>query len=117
MKWLLIRVGKKLKNELIQTASSSTSLFKEDMTSLYSFNWTALSADFKKTNPMLATLLEACIDSNRCAIRCPDKNVILAVVAGILLRNCSQRANLLQSMLSLLLHASHSPKKVSYCFL
>jgi len=118
MKWLLIRIGKKLRNKLIRTVSSSNSIFKaNNIKSLYSFNWTVISGDFKKTNPMLATLLEACIDSNRCAVRCPDKNVIISVMAGILLRNCSQRANLLQTMFSLVLYACHSPKKVSYHFL
>ena len=114
MQWLLIRIWKKLRNKLIRTVSSSNSIFKAK--SLYSFNWTAISGDFEKTNPMLATLLEACIDSNQCAVRCPDKNVIISVVAGILLRNCSQRANLLQTMFSLVLYACHSPKKVSYHF-
>ena len=115
VKWLLIKIGKKIKKELISTASRSESMFKDSsISSIYSFDWAALSENFKKTNPMLSTLIEACIDSNRSAIRCPNKNVVLSVVAGILLRNCSQRCNLLQTVFSLLLYDSHSPKKVSH---
>ena len=115
MKWILPKLGKKLKKELINAVSRSESKFKDSSVSLiHSFDWEDLSGDFKKTNPMLSTLLEACIDSNRCTIRCPNKKTVLSVVAGILLRNTSQRCNLLQTIISSLLYASHLPKKVSW---
>ena len=108
------KIGNKLRKELISTASpSSGSCFRvNDLQSLSSFQWSILAQDLKRTAPLLCTILEKCVDANRCDVRKPNKDAIVAVIGGILLRNCSERVNMVQHIFSVLFYSSHVPKEV-----
>ena len=84
------KVGNKLRKELISTASpSSGSCFSvNDLQSLSSFQWSILTQDLKRT-ALLCAILEKCVNANRCDVRKPNKDAVVAVVENILFRNCS----------------------------
>ena len=82
------------------------------MQCLKSFKWLALCKDLQRTAPLLSIILQKCIETNRCNVHKRDKNDLIAVIAGILSRNCSQRANFLQSVVSMILYSSYCPKQV-----
>ena len=108
------KIGKQLQCELVSSVSlSSNSLYtNKDKQCLKSFKWLALCKDLQRTAPLLSIILQKCIETNRCNVHKPDKNVLIAVIAGILLRNRSQLANFLQSVVSMILYSSHCPKQV-----
>ena len=83
-----------------------------DLSSLSSFQWSILTQDLKRTAPLLSAILDKCVNANRCDVRKPNKDAIIAVVGGILLRNCSERVNMVQQIFSVLFYASHVPKEV-----
>ena len=49
--------------------------------------------DFRRTAPHLSMILEKCAEANKSATCPSNANIVVSVVAGILLRNCSQRVN------------------------
>ena len=108
------KIGIKLRKELIASASpENNSLFRvTDLSSLSAFQWSYLTKDFQRTAPLLHKILEKCVASNRAKEYKPNQHAIVTVVAGILLRNTSQRVNFLQHLLSLLFYVNHVPKQV-----
>jgi len=112
---LVAKIGIRVHKELILSVSSSNkSLFRDTTVEhLCKFNWSTLLDDFRRTNPTLCAILEPSFKQNKYFPRKPDKNVVLSVIAGILFRNCNQRTNLLQSIVSLMLYSSQAPKQVS----
>ena len=110
VKLLVPKIGLKLRNELVSSIYKSELMFRNSsISSICSFDWTVLSENLKQTNPLLSALLKECTNANRSAVRKPSQNIIVCVIAGILLRNCSQQVNLLQSIFSLIFYASHVP--------
>ena len=112
------KIGKKLYHELHTTVSpSNNSLFRtKDKQFLKSFEWSSLCKNLETTAPLLSTILRKCVETNRCHVQKPDPDVLVAVIAGIMLRNCSQRANFLQSVFSMILYSSHCPKQVIFVY-
>ena len=111
------RIGKKINHELFSSASpSSKSLFRTKIKdTLTTYNCKSLCTDLQRTAPLLSAILQKSLETNRQNVYKPDKNVLVAVIAGVMLRNCSQRANFLQSVISLLLYSNHCPKQVHSC--
>ena len=91
------KLGIKLRKELIASASpDNISSFRvTDLSSLSAFQWSDLTKDFQRTAPLLHKILEKCVASNRSKEYKPSQHAIMATVAGILLRNTSQRVNFL----------------------
>lgn len=108
------RIGKKIYRELVSSASpSNNSLFRTyTKDNLETFNWKSLCSDLQRTAPLLSAILQKSLETNRHNVSKPDKHVLISVIAGVMLRNCSQRANFLQSVISLLLYSNHCPKQV-----
>ena len=108
------KIGIKLRKELIASASpeNNSSFRVTDLSSLSAFQWSYLTKDFQRTAPLLHRILEKCVASNRAKEYKLNQHAIMTVVAGILLRNTSQRVNFLQHLLSVLFYASHVPKQV-----
>ena len=93
------KIGDKLRKELICTSSPAVnSMFRSK--SLESL-WYSLWTDLQRTAPTLSIILEKCILANRS--NTVNKNMLVVVTASILLRNCSQRVNLLQRLICLCL--------------
>ena len=108
------KMGIRLRRELIASASpdKNSSFRVTDLSSLSAFQWLDLTKDFERTAPLLHKILEKCVASNRSNEYKPNQHAIMAIVAGILLQNTSQRVNFLQHLFSLLFYASHVPKQV-----
>jgi hypothetical protein len=109
------KLGDVLHKELQETCvpSKSNSIFCEKTTSsLLSFKWTSLCNDLRRTAPTLSLILEKCVNKQHNQSLDIKQSIVIAMVSGILLRNCSQRANYIQRLISILLYASHAPKKV-----
>ena len=115
LKRVVLKLGDIVRRELIFTSKmNSFSLFqKKDLGSLQFFKWNEVCRDFQRTAPYLGHILEKCAEAKRSATHSSNKDIVISVVVGILLRNCSQRANLIQRLLSILLYSSHVPKNVS----
>ena len=111
------KMGIRLRRELIASASpdKNSSFRVTDLSSLSAFQWLDLTKDFERTAPLLHKILEKCVASNRSNEYKPNQHAIMAIVAGILLRNTSQHVNFLQHLFSF--YASHVPKQVCklYC--
>ena len=109
------KVADSVKKELFNTLSSkSASFFKQkELKAIEEFSWSKASADASRTLPTLYCILDQCIGSRSRTFKSDlEKDVVLSVICGILLRSCSSRANLIQHIFSVLLSASHAPKQV-----
>ena len=107
-----VKVGDVLCKELKDTCKAKNGSVYSDKSieAIENFNWSTLATDLERTAPMLSTILGKCATSKA---NSANSDITVAVIAGILLRNCSQRANLLQRLFAVLLYASHAPKQVS----
>ena len=107
-----VKIGKAIYKELCQTCSEKeSSMFKDKrMSALSSFNWKNMVIDLKRTAPILSSVLQNSVQQG------VNRDVTITIAAGVLLQRHSERANLLQRVISLLLYASHSPKQVCVHF-
>ena len=119
MRKLVVKMGKELKKELKLTCShESKSLLKnKSLQAIESFSWLDVVQDLRRTAPLLFSLLFTLTSSStktKATINSLDKKqeIPIAFCAGILLRFTSQKANLIQRIISVLLYASHVPKQV-----
>ena len=101
-----------IRKEIISTcAPASNSLFAHKET-LHTFNWADLATDFKRTAPLACSLLESLVAANRSPLHSLDSSVLIGLIAGVLVRNANERANVVQRQISLLLTAAHAHKQV-----
>ena len=94
------RLGDFLCKELIETCLPKRNpIFRDkSLSAIGRFNWSEVAASLKQTAPILFTLLEKCVCSNRRSSHALKKEVTIAVIGGILLRTCSERANIYPSI-------------------
>ena len=87
-----------MRKELIETCTpkSNSAYRNKSLSVIHEFNWTKLATDLKRTAPTLSTILYKCAGAKRSVIRPGSIEIIVAVTAGVLLRNSSQRANIIQ---------------------
>lgn len=113
---LVIKIGEEIRKELKQICSDeSKSLFKnKSLNALESFKWSEAVSDLKRIAPLLYSLLFTLTSSTKKKIPtcCTKQEIPITFCAAILLRVYSQRANLVQRLMSVLLYASHVPKQV-----
>ena len=114
---IVSKIGDVVKKELMSVCLSETkSIFRwNDLTTLQSFKWSDVSGDFQRTAPYLSHILKKCIVTKRFSAHPLNQDIVISIIAGILLRNQSQRANLIQRLFSVLLYSSHVPKRVNHC--
>ena len=105
-----------VKKELMSVCLSETrSIFRwNDLTTLQSFKWSDVSGDFQRTAPYLSHILKKCIVTKRLSAHPSNQDIVISIIAGILLRNQSRRANLIQRLFSVLLYSSNVPKRVNH---
>lgn len=113
---LASKIGESLRKELKQICSDDKrSIFKnKNLHAIESFKWSDLVFDLKCHAPLLYSLLYACTNKKKkqSTELAKKEEIAVAFCAGILLRCYSQRANLIQRVMSVLLYASHVPKQV-----
>ena len=78
------------------------------------FSWDKLIKCFKKNAPTTSIILEACIKQGyRWKKRLPNTDLLIGIVVAIILRIRSQKLNLIQRIVSVVLYAGHASKRVS----
>jgi hypothetical protein len=108
-KKVVTKVGNLIFKELVKTSlRKSNSLFgKNTPSAVENFKWSDLSHDLKRTMPTFFTIMNACTPSK------PEtKDMIIAVLGGIVIKNHNEKLNFIQRLISVLLYASHCPKMV-----
>lgn len=118
-------MGKELSKELKHVSSLKVNSLLRDRThqAVESFSWSQLNQELKKEAPATFSLLTQCAHVKRrtrkdkgkgsgSAHRLPNDDAIVGLCMSILLRGRSQRMNLVQRILSMLLFGSHAPKQV-----
>ena len=108
---VMTKVGNLLQKEMMKACSAQNkSLFKDkSVSAIEQFHWSNASNELKRVAPSLFALLNTCIPEKSTI----DREIGVVVCAGILLRYCSERNNVIQRLFSVLMFASHSPKQVS----
>ena len=107
---MIKEVGEVIKKEMKNTCLlESKSVFKDKQLSQNShLIGSSVASDINRTAPNLYTLLYSCTRNDE------RKDRSIVVIAGILLHNYSERANLVQRLFSTILYASHCPKQVNF---
>ena len=89
--------------------------------SLHSFSWEKLVDELRSKAPTLHSLLSACAEVKRRERGTKGKKIyrtspsaVVGVCASILLRNRNQSMNVLQYIVSLILHRGHAGKQVKF---
>ena len=72
----------------------------------------SLRKQLKETAPTMVSLLKSAISSNKSGLRSPNTDAITGLCCSILLRARSQRMNLIQRLLSVILYGAHASKQV-----
>ena len=110
---VVVYLGKKLSKEMKAMCSlkSKSILRRRDVMSLQGFQLEALTKEMECVAPNTLSLLRSCLASRKPS---KAKNVKskVGVCSAILLRGRSQRMNLLQKIVSLMLYSGHASKKV-----
>ena len=124
-KRVIERMGKLLSTELNRLSSVKVGSMLRDHSCgiVEGFSWHSLLQELEKEVPVTLSLLKQCVHVKRCvhkgqgkggrgARRMPNKEAAIGMCVAILMRARSQRMNLVQRLMSLLLYGSHAPKQV-----
>ena len=120
-------MGKLLSKELSHVTSlkAKSLLCKRSAEVLEAFSWDTLNQELEKKAQITFSLLKQCAHAKtlmhkgdekcgRRTRRLPNEKGVVGLCFSILLRARSQRMNLVQRLISMLLFGSHAPKQV-YC--
>jgi len=114
---------KDIQKDLTNVASTrqcSSCLRENTLGALENFSWEKLHAELRLTAPTFYRILEACVNVKRRKrvtkkkprMHCPSNSAVLGVCAALVLRHRNRNLNLVQRIVSLILHSGHSSKKV-----
>lgn len=120
-------LGKRMANEMKAMCSMKTDsiLRKRNQGILHKLNVQAVVSEMEKHAPHTLAILRSCLAGcrrskaknerrkDRTKTRIVDVDRVVAVACAILLRGRSQRMNLLQRIVSLILYCGHASKRVS----
>ena len=111
---------KDIQKELSSVVSTkSTSCLRlRSLDALESFSWEKLCMELQSSAPTLYQVLHGCVNVKRrqrsTKTHHPSNTAILGVCAAVLLRHRNQNLNLLQRIISLILHSGHAAKQVFF---
>lgn len=110
---------KDIQRELTSMAASKRSpscLRLRCLDALESFSWEKLCTELQSSAPTFYQVLHGCVNVKRrqraTKTYHPSNTAILGVCAAVLLRHRNQNLNLLQRIISLILHSGHAAKQV-----
>ena len=122
-KEIIKQVGKAMAKELksVCALNPMSILRNRGPEALKSFLWSTLVEELKKRAPSTVSLLEACC-KRQYRYGTPkwlisNRNMLVSIVCSVMLRMRSQRMNLIQRMVSVILYAGHASKQVLYIVL
>ena len=104
-------LGKEIQHELSAMCSKKlVSCFRcTSRDQLEAFSWTTLASEITNRAPTLHSLLKICTDVRRRT----SNEIVRVVCASIILRHRNQEMNLLQKIISVILHRGGAAKQVS----
>ena len=124
-KKVIERMGRLMSKELTHLASLKAGSMLRDRScqALERFSWQDLLNELEKETPATLSLLKQCAhvkrrqyksqdEGGRSSRRLPNEEAAVGMCFAILMRARSQRMNLVQRLISLLLYGSHAPKQV-----
>ena len=115
---------KYIQKDLTRVASikeGSSCLRKRTLDALQSFSWEKLHSELRSKAPTLYRVLQGCVHVRRKertrkkggGIR-PKDSAVLGICAALLLRHRNHHLNLVQRIMSLILHCGHAGKQVRF---
>ena len=109
--YLVKYVGMIVRNELKSMCSDKTnSVLRADPTiELKVFKWDTLLAELSQNAPVFLSLLHAATHTRR---NRENKSAVIGLCAAVLIKHRFQKMNVVQKLISLILYAGHSGKKV-----
>ena len=102
-------VAKELKN--MSSTKASSVLQSQDVTQLKLFSWDVL---LNELSDVAATLKKILICATKARATRSNTNGVIGICSAILLNYRNPRMNLIQKIISLILHAGHSSKQVLF---
>lgn len=122
-------IGHNIQKEMtVLCAKRTRSILRESSEEkLLSFSWDKLAKELETHSPTLFAILNSCVSIKRRRRKMMSKKtghakkfkprqasntMVLGIVASILLRHRNQHMNLIQRIVSLILHNGHSSKQV-----
>ena len=113
-------IGKTMAREMkaLCSVETKTILKRTDPSALEAFSWKMLLDSLQKTAPVTTTLLTNCLTSLRSSRskkgpRRTNTDAIVGLCCGLLARARSQKLNLVQRLISVLLYGGHAGKQAS----
>ena len=115
------RLGKDIQKELTGLCSKKNKSVFRDVSpeKISSFSWDKLITDLEKRAPTFHTLLHGCAEVKRRErkittkkLKRPNK-VVVGVCASLILQHKNHNMNVLQRIVSLILHRGHAAKQVT----
>ena len=114
---------KDIQKDLTKIASKSqhsSCLRETTLSALENFSWEKLHSELRLTAPTFFRVLEGCVNVRRRRrvakrvrkVNLPRNSAVLGVCAALLLRHRNRNLNLVQRIISLILHSGHAGKKV-----
>ena len=103
-------------SSMVSTKRSPSCLRLRSSDALESFSWEKLCMELQSSAPTFYQVLHGCVNVKRrqraTKTHHPSNSAILGVCAALLLRHRNQNMNLLQRIISLILHSGHAAKQV-----
>lgn len=113
-KSIIKSIGHMIRREVMTLCSESVSsvLSVKSTDAMEKFTWDALIEELQRNAPVFLQILQICTKSSK--HRLIDQNAIIGVCCSLLCRYRSQRMNLLQRVISVILYAGHANKQVHW---
>jgi len=93
----------------ITTLCSNSMLRQQTANDLKTFSWDALLIELQSKAPFLMIILDSCTTTKRPR---SNRRAIMGMCMALLLKHCFAKMYLVQKVISLILYAGHSGKKV-----
>ena len=106
--YMVKRLLKGLNREIVSLLSNSTLITTDCNIALKQFDWGSLHNTIKSTAPLLHAFLETCIP------QCSSMKQCAIVMCTVILLKTHRRNTVVQAMISILMHAGHTAKQVSW---
>ena len=111
-------IGKAMAREMLALRFEDTMLKNSEPSTLEGFSWKKLLDELRETAPVTTSLLTnslTCLRSSRSkkGPRRVNTDAIVGLCCGLLARARSQKLNLVQRLISVLLYGGHASKQVS----
>lgn len=101
------KVGTMLRKEVKVMCKQDSCFCNKDISALEEFQWSYIVTELKSKAPSLHVLLDNAIGKLGL-----EKDVAMVMSSAIIIKSNSERANIVQRLISLLLFTSHAPKQV-----